>query len=88
MDSIEKALKYAETGQRPVEIEEHEPTEIYAAIDNLRKNSKYFLDWWTATTEFRRSKLMRSNYVPVQSTEEEKNILININGDSSNASLS
>ena len=88
MDSIEKALYYAETGQRPVEIADDEPTEIYEAIDSLRKNPKYFLDWWASTTEFRRSKLTRSNFIPAAVAEEDKNILIKIHGDTGNASLS
>ena len=88
MDTIEKALHYAETGQRPVEIDENEPTEIYEAIDQLRGNAKYFLDWWSATTEFKRSKLTRSNFIPVQSTEDDKTILVNVHGATDNASIS
>jgi len=88
MDTIEKALHYAETGQRPVEIDENEPTEIYDAIDELKNNAKYFLDWWAATTEFRRSKLTRSNFIPVQSTEDDKTILVNVHGATDNSSIS
>ena len=43
MDTIEKALHYAETGQRPVEIDENEPTEIYDAIDELKNNASISL---------------------------------------------
>lgn len=78
-DMIEKALHYAETGQKMAGSGAH-PTEVYEAIDRLRANPKYFLDWWSSTTEFRRAKLMRSNNIPVSGTMDDKIIRVNIAG--------
>ncbi len=68
MDSIDKALLYAETGQRPVLIEDGEPTEIYDAIDKLRPDTYRFLSWYAAIYEYRRPKLIRTSQH--QSTED------------------
>ncbi len=76
MNIIEKALSYFETGQRPTQIEPGEPTEVYDLIDRLKnQNPKYALDWWAATTEFVRSKLIRSNALP-EVKDSEKDIKI------------
>ena len=87
MDSIEKALLYFETGERPTLIDNNEPTEVYDLIDKLKKqSSKYALDWWVATTEFRRSKLMRSNHLP--QSKDEQGSVINVNyGNPSNGGI-
>ena len=67
MDSIDKAIKFCETGKRPdlEDYSEDEPTSIYSAIETLRvNNTYYFLQWWIAAKEFQRSKLTRSNFIP------------------------
>ncbi len=68
MDNIDKILRYAETGQRPTEIADDEPTEIYDVVDKLRGDSYRFLSWYTAAYEFRRSKIQRTTQY--QTTED------------------
>ena len=61
MDSMDKILLYMETGQRPTLIEEGEPTEIYDAIDDLRKDTYRFCTYYAAIYEYRRPKLVRTS---------------------------
>ena len=76
MDAIEHVLEYMEGASRAADG----PDRIYDAIDSLEKNNvKYFLDFWAATKEFQRAKLMRSNNIPVSAVaEDEKKIFISI----------
>lgn len=73
MDSIDKAILFAETNDRPgykKPLEEDEPVAIYEAIDQLRKTPKSFLDWWISAKEFQRAKLQRSNTIPTSSGDD------------------
>ena len=66
MDSIDKAIKFCETGVRPEEKDRapDEPMKIYQTIETLRvNNSYYFLQFWINAKEFQRSKLTRSNFI-------------------------
>jgi len=67
MDSIDKAIKFCETGERPAEEDRapDEPMKIYQSIETLRvNNTYYFLQFWINAKEFQRSKLTRSNFIP------------------------
>lgn len=85
MDSIDKALIYAETGDKTKDG----PSRIYDAIDSLSEsNPYYFLQWWTNTIEFQRAKLTRSNALPT-TDEGEKNVKITVvDGTESNTPIS
>ena len=85
MDSIDKALRFCETGERPAEEDRasDEPMKIYAAIETLRvNNSYYFLQWWVAAKEFQRSKLTRSGAIPNINEGEGEEIKITVVSDS------
>lgn len=86
MDTIERVITYLETGDRGV-IDKDTPDELFEMIDKLRSTPKYYLDFWASVTEFRRAKLTRSNFVPAQATEDDKQILITVHGATNNSGI-